>query len=121
MGAVTDDRAAIDAEHERLAAEQAALDAETGGDPDTEDDGGQFSFLIGGKKPTTDKVRLYGGAIEIEPPEGGFKKGVHYVLRVEVLCHKAGFTDEFDQQTGDVVGCRDERGLKITGVSLDEG
>lgn len=119
MAATTDDRAAIDAERERIDAEEEIAAAAAG--DDAEDDGGQFSFLIGGKKPTTDKVRLYGGAIEIEPPAGGFKKGVHYVLRVEVLCHKAGFTDEFDQQTGDVVGCRDERGLKITGVSLDEG
>jgi hypothetical protein len=83
-----------------------------------EDAGGQFVLRIGGQAPTTHKVRIYGGAVEIEPPAEGFQKGNSYVLRVEVVCHKVGLTDERDGKTGDVVGCRDERGLKITGVSL---
>lgn len=107
-------RAAVDAAHEA---------AGTSPDPDGvgelfEDEEGQFVLRIGGQSPTTHKVRIYGGAVEIEPPEDGFQKGTSYVLRVEVVCHKVGLTDERDSKTGDVVGCRDERGLKITGVSL---
>jgi hypothetical protein len=89
-----------------------------GGDELAEDEQGQFQLVLGGKAPTTNAVRLYGGAVEVEPPEGGFEKGASYVLRVEVACHKVSFTDERDQKTGQVVGCRDERGLRITGVSV---
>jgi hypothetical protein len=83
-----------------------------------EDTDGQFVLRVGGTAPTTNAVRLYGGAIEIEPPEEGFQKGRSYVLRVECVCHKVGITDERDSKTGDVVGCRDERGLKITGCAV---
>lgn len=79
-----------------------------------------FEGLVGGKEPTTDALRLYGGAIECTPPKDGFKKGGRYVLRVEVECHKVSFTDERDQKTGQVVGSRDERGLRVTGVSVLE-
>lgn len=93
-----------------------AADGEFGGLIEGED--GTFQLLVGGKQPTTTKVRLYGGAVEVEPPEGGFKKGQSYVLRVEVVCHKAGFTDEIDDATGQVIGCSDERGLSIRGVAV---
>jgi hypothetical protein len=86
--------------------------------PGYEDGDGQFVLRIGGQSPTTHKVRLYGGAVELEPPDDGFQKGARYVLRVEVECHKVSLTDERDNKTGDIVGCRDERGLRITGVSL---
>ncbi|WCB94468.1 hypothetical protein DSM104299_03205 [Baekduia alba] len=114
MSTGTLSREAIDAAHE---------EAGTAPEPDVagelfEDAEGQFVLRIGGQSPTTHKVRIYGGAVEIEPPEDGFQKGTSYVLRVEVVCHKVGLTDERDSKTGDVVGCRDERGLKITGVAL---
>lgn len=112
------DREAIDAAHERNGT--GAQVPGVGGVPAGETSDGQFELLVGGKKPTTDKVRLYGGAIEIEPPAGGFKKGERYVIRVEAVCHKASFTDERDDKTNDVVGCRDERGLKITGARLQK-
>lgn len=105
-----------------------ALDAahrEDGTDPETllpegvlEDGDGQFVLRIGGQAPTTNAVRLYGGAIEIEPPEDGFVKGGSYRLQVTVECHKVGLTDIRDNKTGEVIGCRDERGLRITGVAL---
>jgi hypothetical protein len=108
-----DFRAAVDAEHGAAGTSPDSID-----DFGASDDNGQFVMRIGGQAPTTHKVRIYGGAVEIEPPEDGFVKGGSYVLRVEVVCHKVGLTDERDNKTGDVVGCRDERGLKITGVSL---
>lgn len=117
MTVETPTRAAVDAAHE--AAGTSPEPDENGGDVGLfEDDEGQFVLRIGGQSPTTHKVRIYGGAVEIEPPADGFQKGTSYVLRVEVVCHKVGLTDERDNKTGDVVGCRDERGLKITGVSL---
>jgi hypothetical protein len=85
-----------------------------------EDSEGQFVLRVGGKAPTTHAVRLYGGAIEVEPPDEGFVKGSRYVLRVEVVCNKVSLTDERDDKTAQVVGCRDERGLKVTGVSVVE-
>jgi hypothetical protein len=91
-----------------------------GGDGGLEDQDGQFVLRIGGKAPTTHAVRLYGGAIEVEPPDEGFVKGSRYVLRVEVVCNKVSLTDERDDKTHQVVGCRDERGLKVTGVSVVE-
>jgi hypothetical protein len=102
---------------EEIDAARAELDAAS---PEelVENADGSFQLLVGGKEPTTQKVRLYGGAIEVEPPDGGFKKGQSYVLRVEVMCNKAGFTDEIDGKTHQVVGCSDERGLKIRGVAV---
>lgn len=85
-----------------------------------EDSEGQFVLRVGGKAPTTHAVRLYGGAIELEPPEGGFVKGGKYVIRIEAVCHKVSLTDERDDKTHQVVGCRDERGLRITGGSVVE-
>lgn len=109
-------RESIDEEHENLGTEPGTVPGV--GEEPVEDSNGQFELLIGGKAPTTKKVRLYGGAVEVEPPEGGFKKGARYVLEIETVCHKASFTDERDDKTGDVVGSSDERGLKITGVRL---
>lgn len=114
MGTATQDfRAELDARHEA---------AGTSPDPDEysafEDTEGQFVLRVGGQAPTTHKVRLYGGAIEVEPPEDGFVKGASYVLRVEVVCHRVGLTDQRDGKTGEIVGCSDERGLRITGVAL---
>lgn len=85
-----------------------------------ENEDGTFQLLIGGKQPTTLKARLYGGAIDVDPPDGdgGFKKGASYVFRVEVVCFKAGYTDELDGKTQQVIGCSDERGFKIRGVAL---
>lgn len=105
------DRAAVDAAAAELA-EVSDFDAAA------EDASGQFVLVLGGKAPTTEALRLYGGAIECSPPEGGWDKGASYTLRVEVTCHKVSFTDERDGKTGDVVGCRQEAGLKITGVKL---
>lgn len=119
MEAGTLSRESIDAAHEEQGTPEGTVPG-VPGVPAGETDGGQFELLVGGKQPTTDKVRLYGGAIEIEPPPGGFKKGERYVIRVEAVCHKATFTDERDDKTNDVVGCRDERGLKITGARLQK-
>jgi hypothetical protein len=85
-----------------------------------EDGDGQFVLRIGGQAPTTHTVKLYGGAIEVEPPEGGFVKGKAYRLEIDTVCHRVQVVDEFDGKTGDVIGARDERGLKITGASFVE-
>ena len=106
------DRAAVD----EAAAELAAV-------PEpvveiAEDENGAFQLLVGGKQVTTTKVRLLGGGIECAPPEGGWLKGTKHVLRVEVVVTKKAFVDELDGKTRAVIGCRDEAGLAITGVSL---
>jgi threonine dehydrogenase-like Zn-dependent dehydrogenase len=62
---------------------------------------------------------LLGGAVEVAPPAGGFKKGDRYVVRVETVCRKVEFTDEVDDKTGQVTGCAKGHGLRITGASLE--
>lgn len=123
MGAGTlekgDTRAEIDDAHAAQGTEPGTVPG-VGDQPAAEGANGQFELLIGGKAPTTKAVRLYGGAIKVEPPEGGFKKGARYVLEIETVCHKASFTDERDDKTNEVVGSKDERGLKITGVRYVE-
>lgn len=106
------ERTGVDAEHE--AADPDAQGGDEGALFDTE----TFTVEMGGQAATTEKFRLYGGAVEIPPPVGGWVKGKRYVLRVEVLCHKDGHTDEFDSKTQDVVGCRRDFGGKITGASV---
>lgn len=118
MSAGTVTREELDAAH---AAAGTSPDPDGAGGDDGalfEDSEGQFVLRVGGQAPTTHKVRLYGGAIEVEPPEDGFVKGASYVLRVEVVCHRVGLTDQRDGKTGEIVGCSDERGLRITGVAL---
>jgi hypothetical protein len=100
-------------------AEVDAAHAEAGTDVEiVEAEGGVFQLLVGGKAPTTEQVRLLGGAIECAPPDGGWRKGSKYVLRVEVECCKKAFVDQRDGKTGQVTGCRDEAGLRISGVRL---
>lgn len=79
-----------------------------------------FTDLVGGKAPTIEKVRLYGGAVDVaNAPAEGFVKGRTYTFTVEAVCRKAGWTDKEDGKTGDVVDCVEERGLKIRSVSLN--
>jgi hypothetical protein len=126
------------AEAERLAEEQAALDAEPSQepvegaqDPGPEDPepehadesqgpqleaGGQLSLDVGGKKPTGGSLRLTGGKIDI--PTGQFKKGQKVAVLVEASVDAIEFVDIKDPKTGQVVGCDRRHKARITSVAL---
>lgn len=64
---------------------------------------GAWETVVGGKQPTHRKVRLQGGAIEIEPPEDGWKKGSAYELTLVVKCGGVDVRDTEDKETGQVI------------------
>lgn len=82
------------------------------------DTGGQLSFDVGGRPPTSSSLSLTGGKLEIE---GQFEKGETVVIRVEAVVNSVGFKDEHDPKTGQVVGCARQQKARIVGVQRLEG
>lgn len=109
------DRAAVDEAAAELAAVPEPVEAAPEG---AADEDGQLVIVVGGKAPDTHKIRLYAGGFECEGPREGWTKGASYTLKVQVRCHKQGYTDLRDAKTGEVIGCREEFGLSIVGASL---
>jgi hypothetical protein len=113
--------------HDEVAAarEEEGLDAESAL-PVAADEGlfdaGTYTIEVSGKAPTARKVRIMGGAVEVEPPEGGWKKGRTYELRVVVRVSGFAEDDIADSQTDQVVGCTHTDKLKIRELSwFDKG
>lgn len=77
----------------------------------------QLSFSIGGKKPTSSKLTLTGGQIEVE---GQFKKGEIVVFQVEAVVEEVAFRDQVDSKTRQVVGCTRKQKARIVGSQLVE-
>lgn len=73
----------------------------------------QLTFDVGGKRPTTQGLRLVGGRIEIDET---FKKDEKAVLRVEIEVNEIAFVNQRDPQTGEVVGCERRQKARIVGV-----
>ncbi len=79
--------------------------------------GGQLTFAVGGKKPTTGSVRLVGGKVDVD---GNFEKGQRVVLRVEAVITEIAFRDKKDPKTGNVTGCDRAHKATVTGLALEE-
>lgn len=77
----------------------------------------QLSFEVGGKKPTSSKLTLTGGQIEVE---GTFKKGEIVVFTVEAVVEEVGFRDQTDPKTRQVVGCARKHKARIVASRLEE-
>jgi hypothetical protein len=77
-----------------------------------------FVTIVGGELPTSAKVRLVGGALEITSPDGGFKKGARYALRVEVRVTGVEFGDTVDSKTQQVTGTARTAKLRIEGATV---
>lgn len=123
------DRAAIDAAHEALGTAPGTVPGVDGvqdghegsdihdGDDETLPDTPRamsLGFNVGGKKPTSQSVRLTGGKIDVP---GSYVKGSTAVFRVEVVFYDVGFRDETDKATGQIVGCERRQFCRITGIS----
>lgn len=119
MGTATVGRGQIDAAHE---AAGTSLDPDAPGAEGTGEDAlfdqEPFKVEIGGHSATKETFKLYGGAVHCEPPEGGWKKGSSYELRVMVQCHKDGHTDEIDRKTWDVTDTRRDYGGVIRSMAV---
>jgi ribosomal protein L21E len=74
---------------------------------------GQLTFHVGGREPTTSKLTVRGGAIEID---GSFDKGERVAILIEAEVREVAFRDQVDPKTGAVVGCTRKQIAHIVGV-----
>jgi hypothetical protein len=133
MAAATDDRAAIDAEHERL-------QAEGGGEPipgQQDFDGGVTPadpvppleelrvdgtaqlgmFDAGGKKPTSATITLSGGAYDLLDGKA-YRKGDVVHFEGTAVVRSVGQVDKADPKTGIVVSCKQTHSARILDITV---
>jgi hypothetical protein len=75
--------------------------------------GEKLTATVGGKAPTTSKLTITGGQIEVA---GVYSKGDKIVVEIEATVDFVGFKDETDSKTRQVVGCARQHKARITGV-----
>lgn len=81
---------------------------------------GAWEITVGGKAPDAEKVKLMGGAVGFDEPDGGWKKGSVY--KIELLVRNIGpdIQDRIDSNTQQPVGTNRTHRLKIMDGKLVE-
>ncbi len=85
------------------------------GDEYQDEDLRLFDEFVGGKAPTAHKVLFVGGAVHLDPPEGGWKKGGVYRVELTVRAGGVAFDDTIDGKTDQVVDCTKKTKLRVQG------
>jgi hypothetical protein len=80
---------------------------------------GQLSWSVGGKKPTSSKLRLTGGAFEVE---GAIPKGTLITVEVQARVGGVAFDDTVDPKTTQATSCTRNHKARIVGaVRVEKG